>query len=343
MKLLFIDPVCFPAHLNFNRLHIDAIKKTGAHIDYVLKKSYAEKLGLVTSNVVYTVPEDICINGSVSYRLSQLFLFRDIKKKLKLGEYDRILISYYDEISLFFADFPRSFLINHINVSGLYNKVKFWFYRKISKRHIQIVLEHYIKNYLEGLGVSNVICIRHGLIDPYEESELPEFYKQFAHLIFSPSEVSSDKEMLQTLINSKEIHDILIAHNIALIIRSKEIVSDCHNIFILSDYISDQLYRSIFTNSKAILITYPKSYKYRTSGVLLEAISCRKYALLSDIDILRQYASVFGKNAFFSDTASFVCSLKYILNSIGNNLVLTDKQITELMPDYSIISNYNLN
>ena len=51
-------------------------------------------------------------------------------------------------------------------------------------------------------------------------------------------------------------------------------------------------YECLFLKSDVIFLPYPRSFQYRTSGVLLEALSNHKKALVSDTSYFRQYQNV---------------------------------------------------
>lgn len=335
MNILYIDPICFLSHANFNRLHVSALRKIGAKIDFVFKEGYDIGLNIRPDELVYTIVLKQKHKGGFWFRVYLAIVLFKIKKNIDLNKYDKIILSYYDEISLFFVNFPSSYLINHINISGLSNKIKLWFFKKISKKHIQIVMESYIQNYLESLNVYNSIVVKHGLIDTYSCRKSLCFLKNFKYVVFSPSAVSSDDIFLSEFINSLEVDSFLKETKTVIVIRSKSLKCNSSNIVILKDYILDEDYQSIFMCSNAILITYPASYKYRVSGVLLEAISCRKTVLISDIEMLRQYEYLFGDDAYFLDINGLLKCLLKLTQRNCNSINLTDKQVDDLMPDYS--------
>jgi len=48
----------------------------------------------------------------------------------------------------------------------------------------------------------------------------------------------------------------------------------------------------LIVKSDVIFLPYPRSFQYRTSGVLLEALSNHKKALVSDTSYFRQYQNL---------------------------------------------------
>ena len=195
-----------------------------------------------------------------------------------------------------------------------------------------------IKDYLKSIGVKKVEVLRHGLISPYPNNSLrvnnPLLHKQF---LFSPSMQSVDVEFMEKLVRDKSFIKYLEEHDLFLVLRSKILHSPSSNIQILSHYMSKEEYMAYFSGATAILLVYPKSFRYRVSGVLLEAISCGKNTLMSDIEIFRQYESLFGTNAYFSTVNSLIQCLDCILEGKNKIFNLSEEQRQFYMPNYSVV------
>lgn len=341
MKVLYIDPFSSTSHANFNRLHIEAIRKNTVDLHFVFKEAYYKEVGVQASDVDYSIPLSCYVQnkGGLINRLYMCLVWWKIRQHVCLKQYDKIIVAAYEEISLFFAFYRTPlYLINHNNLSGLDNRVKRFFFKAISKRNIHIVLEPNMKEYLNMLGISNVEIVRHGLIAPYTlniPSEECQFQKKT--FLFSPSITSVDEKFINKMINDEMLISFLEKEDIYLVIRSKTLISSSRHIKILSNYLTKMEYISYFLQASAILLIYPASFKYRVSGVLLEAISCGKKVIMSDIDIFRQYENLFGPQSYFTTIEDLMACLKLLLNSKNYNSCLTDLQRTLYMPDYSKI------
>lgn len=189
-------------------------------------------------------------------------------------------------------------------------------------------------DYLKRHRITNCKLIRHGIIDSYKEMPRPLKLNKYDLVIFSPSAGSSDENILSHIINDEMCLDWLKHHNVGLVLRTKSLKSTSDNIIILDKYLSDDEYRAMLTSSDAILITYPKTYRYRTSGVLLEAIACKKKVILSDTVCLRQYEDIYGNKVYFNNPQSFIDALGYIETHKDDIFKLSVAQIQQLMPDY---------
>lgn len=342
MKVLYIDPFSSSSHANFNRMHIEAIRKVAEDIHFVFKENYWKEIGVQTSEVCYAIPSSYFgINkGGFINRFYMCRVLWKIRQNVPLRQYDKIIFAAYEEISLFFALYTVPlYLINHNNISSLNNRVKRFFFKSISKRNTHIVLEPYIKDYLKSLGIQKVEVVRHGLIPPYSSSSFQItttlLHKRF---LFSPSMQSVDIEFMEKMINNESFIKYLETHNLFLVLRSKTLHSSSPNIVVFSHYMPKEEYIAYFLGAEAILLFYPKSFRYRVSGVLLEAISCGKNVLMSDIEAFRQYESLFGANAYFSTSNQLMQCLNFALNNVENREVsFSDKQRNSYMPNYSAI------
>lgn len=341
MKVLYIDPFSSSSHANFNRMHIEAIRKVAKDIHFVFKENYWKEVGVQVTEVCYAIPSSYFgkNKGGLINRFYMCLVLWKIRQNVPLNQYDKIIFAAYEEISLFFAFYTVPlYLINHNNISSLNNKVKLYFFKKISKKNTHIVLEPYIKDYLKSLDIQKVEVVRHGLISPYITSSLrtnnPLQHKQF---LFSPSMQSVDAEFMEKLLLDKSFIKYLEDHDLFWVLRSKILHSSSSNIQILSHYMSKEEYISYFLGAAAILLIYPKSFRYRVSGVLLEAISCRKNTLMSDIEVFRQYETLFGANAYFSTVNQLIQCLDCILERKSKIFNLSEEQRFFYMPNYSAV------
>lgn len=343
MKILYIDFVSHLSHVNFNRMHIKALQEY-ALIDFVFKDGYSKKLGIGSASTVFVIPKDFYkIKGDgFLCRLQYLIILFYIKYHISFKFYDKIIFSYYEEISLFFANYPKGILlINHVNISGLSSKVKLFFYKKISKDNTQIVFNNSMKNYLNSLGVTNVEIIHHGIIDAFKKHQKNDLnilnfnFEHYDKVIFSPSSSSSDSFFLQSLVTSRAFKTFLMENNYLFIVKSKDLKSVHPNIYIINYYISDDLYEHLFVESDIIAICYPKTFKFRVSGVFLECISNKKNVILSNIEALNCYKDIFSSYPYFKDIDSFIeCFNIYKKKS---SIYKDNIDLSLLMPSYSDI------
>ena len=345
MRVLYIDPASFLAHSNYNRMQIEALCKIADRVDFVFKEGYEKDLNIASDNIVYSIPLRYYkrTKNSLLSRLITIYVYYLIKRNIKLNDYDVILFSYYDEICLFFVKYPLfTYLINHINVSGLpFSRIKRFFYRCVSQRYKQIVLDAEV--YLHSLGVDNVEVVAHGLVKPFYNKSATSVYDQkfkgYSKIIFSPSLTSVDEHVLAFLIADSAFLDYLASNNVLFVLRSQVLKSTCGYIHIIRDVMEKEDYECLFLKSDVIFLPYPRSFQYRTSGVLLEALSNHKKALVSDTSYFRQYQNVGIDIRYFTSNSDVLSSLQTLLSLSSSEVSQSVNDLLALMPDYKFLLN----
>lgn len=331
MRLLYIDPFSFEGHVNFNKIHIEALRRCGFEPDFVFKEGYGSLLG--EGNVVYEYPERLYNHDSGNkWRRSQYCILRDIMRHVDMGSYDRILLSAYETFSVLLTGFPASYLVNHDNIQS--NRIKLWGIRALAKKHVHIALLRQSLDLLKGMGCNASYFVNHGLIESYP-AEPREGGAQIT--IFSPSAESSDEEFINEMILDDSLNGILEKRNVRISVRSNNLRSGRKNIEILSRRLSDDEYRKKFMASDYILIAYPESFEYRVSGVLMEALACGKRILVRDIPAMREFRDLIGTDNYFGSVRELAeCISRLEARPEYNSGDNGDLRLS-LSPDYSFI------
>lgn len=336
-RILYIDPICLPGHLNYNQLQIDALGKYNYRVDYVFSKEYSQKLKLDSRLIALYIPSKfISYRNGIVYRLNMYRTLRYIKKNLDLNRYENVIISCYDEISLGIANFPKSYIIDHNNLSKLNNVIKKYFYNLISKKHIHVALNDHTYHYIKDILKYNVVKNAHGLVKPfYNDSNTNDRY------IFAPSILSSDKEFIQNALCNEKFNKFLKKNRIRLILRGDYDISKCQMVSVIKGRMDFEDYKRHFVNAIGLLICYPKSFNYRVSGVLLEAISNQKKCIIRNLPDFKEYSFIFGEQAFFETLDELIDSITYIC-STKDNLIISKQILDAMNPDYSFLENSRL-
>ena len=218
-----------------------------------------------------------------------------------------------------------------------------FFYRCVSKRYKQIVLDAESKVYLHSLGVDNVEVVAHGLVKPFYNKSATSVYDQkfkgYSKIIFSPSLTSVDEHVLAFLIADSAFLDYLASNNVLFVLRSQVLKSTCGYIHIIRDVMEKEDYECLFLKSDVIFLPYPRSFQYRTSGVLLEALSNHKKALVSDTSYFRQYQNVGIDIRYFTSNSDVLSSLQTLLSLSSSEVSQSVNDLLALMPDYKFLLN----
>lgn len=336
MRILYIDPLSLDGHINFNKIHIKALKSLGADVDFCFIEGYGKKLGLDASELIYDIPKflDDQSNG-LKFRLSQYRILRQLRHSIDFERYDRIIFSCFEQISFSFAGIRDAFLICHNNISD--NKLKRFFLKKVGKRNSLLYMLKGAKDWFDNLGVTNKHYVFHGLINPELKSVSMESDRQnkFRFKIFSPSGSSSDHEFIQHLLESAQFVDFLKKQNIQFVLKGNYLPKDYpDNIRIINHRIPDSEYVAEFLSSDAILICYGQDFKYRVSGVMMESIAFDKPVLVRDIPSLREFTDIVGENSYFGSIDDFINAIKH---KIDQKIGLIKMNYPKQQPDYQFL------
>jgi len=343
-KILYVDPLSPRGHINFNKIYIEELLKIYTNVDFAFKENYIDKLSINYKNKVYSIPDKLYdkSKSKIRNRFNYYKILSYIKKNCNIDSYDYIIFSSYEEISLYFSKFKKKLiLINHNNISGLRNPIKLFFFRKNAIQHINIVLEDYIKEYLLTLNIPNVYTLYHGLGDPYDRALINnsslsnefDYLHKFKYVIFSPSSTSSDNDFLYNLINNSNFTSFLMENEILLIVKSNHLDNNHVNLKIIKSYLSDSQYQYLFLKSDLILLSYPNSFTFRVSAILLECMSNNKLCLISDIPSLSIYRDYFNYSPFFKSIEDLKDKIQIVMKS--QHLTISPyKDISIYKPDF---------
>lgn len=343
MKILYIDPICPIGHVNFNKIHINAIYIQYGNIDVIFESGYKQLFDGMNLSVVHEYPKIIVPNNGFWNRIKIWRNLKNIKRHIDFNSYDIIILSYYDELVLNLISFNHKlYLINHNNVAGVFKSfVKRIAYKRISQKNVQIVLDKLSKSALNKLGINYVQCVNHGLITPFKKEEIWDISvlnipKKYKNIIFSPSAGSSDVNLIKKIIKNPDFISFLRKTDTIFLFRNDgnelEFI-DNSNIFILKNRLNNRDYQNLFCRSNIILIFYPESFKYRTSGIVMEAFANNKDILLPDISTFKIYSEILDKDDYYTSSIDLINKLikkvKY-----KNSFKLRDFSSIRI-PDYS--------
>lgn len=316
-KILYIDPLLQNGHVNFNNIYIESLRKSGYLLEFVFVSGYEGKLNIDSSDVVYLIPnfffkKDL---GKLGNRIAYFFALLFIKMVVDFKKYDLIIFSSFEEVSFFLSNIKKCYLINHINAStSVESKVKFFFLNKVLINNSLIVFDQETKNYLSSKGNYKIYVQPHGLPkvksniatnEDYEFRVILDELAKYKKVLFSPSESSSDKDFINELIQSNKFMEYLEQEDVLFVYKDKSPVIK-RNTLVISRFLSQDEYDYLFLKSNVILIAYPKNFKYRVSGVLLECMANDKPCAVSRIDALESYNDFFKYGAFYSNIVELI-------------------------------------
>lgn len=336
-KVLFIDPILQKGHVVFNEIYIKSLLQEGVELSFVFTKGFDKCIDIPNIKCVYQIPKILFKYnlGTFGNRLCYLIALILIRLNVKFNTYDKIIFSSFEEISFFFSGIENTYVINHINISKMDSKVKYFFLKKVLQKNTCIVFDNAIKGKLLSQGNFKVIVTPHGLPKPYQEtpSNLNEIDprlegKKFDHYIFSPSDNSSDSVFLANLLEDETVIDFLKNKNILLTIKGNYTIKH-DNIVVINAHLPKEIYSSIFLKSTIILIAYPDTFKNRVSGVLFESFANNKPCVVRDNKMLVSYVDHFCYDPYFLTVQEFIKTVDMIINQKEDSFY---QKLKELQP-----------
>ncbi len=350
-KILFLDVYCPHGHINLNKNFINQFNSLGYELDFVLKKGYNDDIGIDKNLVIWSVPDLFYKKsaGSVLSRVNIFAMLLLLRFKVNIRKYDYIFFSSYEEISLFFSGLRGDLiLVNHANIGGLENPIKRFFIRKVAKYSINIVFGDFIKRAAEKYGLKNVKVQQIGLSKSYSIDRKKQqqillgiskklIKKDLNAIIFIPTGQKYGDSFIKNTVESSIFTKFLKKEKLLVVIKDKNIENSNENILVLKSYISDEEYQSLFLASNLIILSYPKSFKYRTSAVLFESFSCKKACLLSEIEGFTSYSNYFNYNPFYSDIESLIFRIEDYFVHINKHSNKPYKNLENLNQNFSKI------
>lgn len=340
-RILYIDPILQQGHVNFNNIYIGALLDAGFKIDFIFASGYEKKLDIDISKVVYSVPKFLLNNryGGLGNRLTYFLSLILIRLKVNFKSYDLVIFSSFEEMSFYFSGIRNCYLINHINVSeACTNSLKFFFLHRVLVNNSVIVLDRETEQILKSKNNYNIVLQPHGLAKAKSEqiienttSELVFKIQRFDKIIFSPSDLSSDKEFLNILIKDSKFLNFLETENILFVFKDRPTIKH-GNILQTNQFLDASTYDYLFLKSSIILIAYPKNFRYRVSGVLLESITNNKPCLISEIESIKAYSEFFTYNPFYNNVNTLIQKTIILLNEKKSNPFYKD--LNSLEPNF---------
>lgn len=328
-RLLYIDYLSQSGHINFNKTFIKDISNLDLKIDFIFRKNYSASFGIKKN--VLTIPDRFYLSAnSFIMRLNYFKILRYIDKKINLNNYDYVLLSSYDEVSLYFSRIrSKLILINHNNLANLDNIIKRFFFKRISNVNYNVVFENYMMDNLKKFQIKNLFKISHGLPDPLRVSNIKNTiflknqtikFDSFEKLIFIPSLSSLDKKFILQLILDKDFINFLNANNVLLILKTKELFNvNMTNFIVINEFLSDIDYNSIFIKSNLIILIYPITFRNRVSSVFFQCIANNKTCLINSNKALNEFKNKINYECYFESKDELISKIKFNINKEINN------------------------
>lgn len=303
MKILFVDLMSPLGHKNYNYGILRPLCESN-DVELLIRKNFlnTKEQGIKVKKTHFIpdkyIPELMKKNYKninafkFMYRLQQYRLVKWIYRNFEIESFDVVLFSSVDIISFSLAmkqNRTRVLFVDH-GISDIgKSRVKKFFWNRLDLALELIVLEPYIKKYMEEkVRIKNKIWV---VPHPLPSIEFEKYRKNNSNnkkLIFAPG-LGNDEGFINYLITNYQN----IPENYEIIIRSRKQSVKCGNLTVYEKRIDDDEYYGNFLKSEYVLLPYTDHYNYKTSGVFFEAVYIKKPILLRNNNTLKYYNKMF--------------------------------------------------
>lgn len=321
-KLLVVDPLSPIGHSKYNFKMLGLLSQIG-EVTLAIKEGYwsNEQLEQMKDIQIKYIPEKyfnenqgvnkIMVFHKLRYRLLCLQTLNWVKSNFNFCDYDKIIFLSFETITMFLFTQCKNYnfyLINHNNISEiLESKIKRILYARFSKSTTQIVLEPFIKNFLESMGINNRICIvRHPLTqyNKFDDFGLSTDKKY----VFAPGGYN-DEGFIRELIKK----EAQINKKVHIVIKSSEQIYEGDNITVYKKWMPFEDFIKYNLNCTAYLIPFSNEFNYRVSNIIFDGFSRRKQVYLMRNNTLQYYGDTYLKTIkMFTNLDEFLISLDKI-------------------------------
>lgn len=341
-NILYLDYIEQKGHVNFHKIHIDALKEKGYNVKLILHKSIANQLPYSREDYALLLPM-IFKQYPKSPLLNRIIFFLClvyIKLVINIKKYEKVIVASMEEITLGFLPICHNMvIICHGNAKSFKNPIKSFFLNRLSKNNKFVVFNERMAQPFKEHGMNNVFIINHGCTVPFnlrEKVYVPLETRGYKHIIFHPS-AKVDSTFLNSLKNNKYLENTLNTHNSFLLFRNKPLgFEETRHIRFINGELSHNLYQYLFLKADIILLAYPKTFDFQVSGVSFECIANKKKILIAEHPSLAYCKDFYNYDPFFHSIDDFCYKIKKLL--IDNNAICTAIS-NELIPNYKNILN----
>ncbi len=331
MKILYLDFLYPKGHLKQNEIYISLIAKFAK----VFVLCDAEKYHLNSKNVELIINQDLHIrDGRLLTRLDTVRVMAYSQKVAKMINPDIIFISSYETItyaifSNFFSKKYRTFILQHSNIDELTNRFKRILFSIYCKKTNFVVFEDFIKDYIRDkfkVDQQRIFVLPHQL-NHYQYQKSDNIY-DCVGLSFS-----NDEDTISEIIEHETKFETFKNNQKKVILKSRYQKFDNGYLKIINGYIDDETFSDYINNAKSMYIPFPKSFQYRMSGTLIDALSKKSIVYGNRIPVIENYAQKYKHLCRVVDSPlDFVDS---IVNEVNNESKSLDSDYLKFCNDHS--------
>lgn len=323
MKVLYVDYFQKDGHVNFNRIHIDALRRAGHQVDLVLHREIATQLPYPDADYVLQLPRILRFRQGKPL-LNRIVFFAAliyILLRVRVKNYDKVMLGCIDEISFGMLPLSRdAYIYAHGNgrflpVADEKPSLKFRMMQRLAPSATFVVFNDYMAKPFREAGFPNVKVISHGCVPPFDAvpaaalEALPFSITTDMHIVFHPSGKCNEDFVRQALADTA-LQAFLAETNTHIVLRNRPKWADADsipaNIHFVNGFLSTELYQALFLRADTILMCYPSSFHHQVSGVSFECVANQKLVLALAAEPLTYLRDYYNYDPLFADIPEFI-------------------------------------
>ena len=245
-----------------------------------------------------------------------LFYMHKVAKYIKsideIKNFDYIILITYNEVGYFL--FKKIFkekviLMNHNNIDFISKStIKKALFMSFAKKTKHIVQTKFIFDYLNkkiSVNRENIAIWLHPL--NYNENVLTKPIYDCVGI-----SNSNDDAIIKEILELEKETGFLKKDNLKILLRSRKYSYDDGYLKIINGFLPDNEYNFYINSSSTIFLPFPKTFKYRMSGTLVDAFSNRKPVISSDTILYKNVKKVYPSIIKKYTLESFSSSIKLL-------------------------------
>ena len=300
MKLLVVDFLFVNAHKDMNINFIKSISAF-AEVDVVsLNGYYDNQKELFKQNRIILLDIDIDRRtGPLGSRRFSLELMKRTASFVKRKKYDAVLCLGF-ETTLFGLGLPGFsgcplFVFHHKNIDELTSKMKRLAFGIYKNKVYHIVFEEYFRNRLVdeiGVQANRVFVVPHPA-KPIKCVSTEKIYDCIGLC-------NSNDEAF--IVDAVERENDFLKRNLHVLLRSKRIEKHNGAVEVIRGFMEKEVYDELMAAGKTIFVPLPKTYVFRLSGSIYDALSRGKLVYTTSKYYAEEYARRYPGICFYVDS-----------------------------------------
>lgn len=334
MKILFLNMLPDAAvfgHKKVDKKLIDALNNF-SKVNVIAPHNWFEKL---STDIVLKEIKSKDGKRKISYYYTCLKNLLEAYRMDRKEKFDYIVFATFDEymsciaMKLFRDADSRLFITYRNNLDEIDRLIKKRnAFRSYCKKINHIVFEEFQREHLISeykIPADKVYTIPYPKRDRVAEE--PIIYD------FLAISNTNDEEWIDKLIEIEERSEIIKKNGLQVVFRSKKRTYDNGFLHVIKGFIENSEYNHYLGASSTVFIPYPSTFRYRMSGVMIEAFSNHKRVIGSNIPLLNAYKERYPRICKTVNTFDeLLCEI--VNKEKGSNL--DDSDFVQFEEDHSI-------